>query len=175
MTESHPIHRLPELVSDVRLSLQVEGGAVLDGSPEPSSYREAVQWMVHRNYLRSARYKAQQWAADTAGLDPDVAEFVRVYTRHMHNIGIPVHADLAFAPRHVQARLYVLGELSATRDPRYESGRAVALCHSVRGRSLPPVCWRLFGHVGEEVANRLGLEMQWGGEREPWHWEQIVR
>lgn len=162
--------KLPDLCQEVRDRL-AEGGAVIDGAPVPLAYREAVEWLRNRLYLRTERYQSQQWAADTSGLDPDVFEFVVAFRRFMERLGIPTHADVAFVSRADQSRLYVLGKSpDLPANCAYCTGRAFSLVHSVRGRGLPSVAWEVFHHAGCEVAAKLGLGVQWGGAAAPWQW-----
>lgn len=150
------------------MKLERELSSPIDGSPLPITQREAVRYMAHRLYLRSSRYRDQIHSADTAGLDPDAAEFVQAYMSMMANIGVPVHCDLAFQSRSAGQVAYVLGLQD---DPeRFTTGRAVSIVHSVRGRKLPAICWGIFAHVGHEVAGKLGLGVQWGGHSAPWQW-----
>lgn len=127
--------------------------------------------MVHRLYLRSSRYRDQKWRADTSGCDPDVVEFVKAFMAFMARMGIPTHADVAFVSRATQTRMYVLGQSPhLPGQSPHNTGRAVSLVHSARGRRLPSVAWEVFGHVGHEVAGKLGLRVQWGGLSAPWQW-----
>lgn len=161
---------LPELLAEAKARAEV-GRSVLDGAPLPVTQREAVRYLAHRLYLRSSMYRDQVHQADTAGLDPDVAEFVQAYMRFMAGLGVPVHVDVAFRSRADHHRLFVLGHVDDLASAgRFASGRDVAIVHSVRGRSLPAICWGVFEHVGAEVGSRLGLKVQWGGHAEPWHW-----
>ena len=158
--------KLTELLAEVRLERELANP--IDGSPIPITQREAVRYLAHRLYLRSARYRDQTHQADTAGLDPDVAEFVQAFMRMMANIGIPTHADIAFQTRGAAAAAYVLG-LQSELD-LFTTGRAFTLVHSIRGRKLPAICWGLFAHVGHEVGRKLGLGVNWGGHSAPWQW-----
>lgn len=166
MRPDHPTNRLPELVQQVRDHLAA--GAVIDGSPLPASYRDAVAYMVYRLYLRSSRYRMQWHAADEALHDADVAEFVTAFRRFCERMGVPVHAELAYGTRRDQVRRYVKGEWP------HLPGRCVALIHSVRGRDLPPKCWDVLSHAGHEVAAKLGLKVEWGGHGAPWQWVCVM-
>lgn len=160
---------LPPLMAEARAKRD-GGGAVVNGAPLPASYREAVRFMAHRLYLRSSRYKDQQWRADTAGLDPDVFEFWKAFQRYMANCGIPAIADVAYRSRADEARAYVLSESDALPGSVFNTGRAIAVAHAIYGRDLPRVCWDMYAHAGREVAQRLGLGVQWGGYVAPWQW-----
>lgn len=115
--------------------------------------------MAHRLFLRSARYRDLRHTAETAGLDPAMAEFVQAFQRHAAGLGVPVHCDVAWIRNEDAARLYVLGQADMLpADNPYAVGRAVDIVHSVRGRKLPPICWDIMAHIGQEVAGKLGLE-----------------
>lgn len=130
-----------------------------------------MRYLAHRLFLRSARYRDLCHKADTAGLDPLMAEFVQAFQRHMAGLGIPVYVDVAVIKPADAARLYVLGEAAdlPSHNP-YAIGRAVDIAHAVRGRDLPAICWRIFEHVGLEVASKLGIRVVWGGHSAPWQW-----
>lgn len=167
MTPTHPATKLPALMQEIRD--QLKEGAVVDGAPLPTEPREAVGWMVHRLYLRTSRYREQQWRADTAGLDPDVAEFVQVFRRRAENVGIPTYADIAFRTRAHQARLYVLGQSDELPEQSvYCTGRAFSLRHALK-HDMPAVCWQVLAHIGKEAAASLGLDVAWD-ETCPWQW-----
>lgn len=143
----------------------------LNAEPPPISYREAVRYLAHRLYLRTARYKSQLCTADTARLDPAAEEFQRAFVRHMAGIGIPAYCDVGYLTRADEVGLYVRGE-SDTLSPAlsHASGHVVSLAHGLRGREMDKLCWEVFSHVGHEVAGRLGLGVQWGGMSAPWQW-----
>lgn len=156
-------------MQDVRRESEV-GGGVIDGAPIPLTNRDAVAYMVHRLYLRSTRYRGQQWLSDTAGLDPDVFEFFSAFKRLMENLGVPVHADVAFLARPAHASAYVLGRVDEPPHAvDYASRRAFSLVHSIRGRALPLICWDVFRHCGIEAAGKVGVEVL--NSRDcPWLW-----
>lgn len=160
------MHRLPELVREVQETMGK--GVAGDGHPLPTSYRAGMAWLQHRLYLRTGRYKSQLQRADTAALDPDAYEFVRAFQRFMANLGIPVVCDVYAAPRD-EARWFITG-LTQVRPSGLPPGRTVSITHAVRGRDLPPICWRIFEHSGLEVALKLGMGVQWGGLSAPWQW-----
>lgn len=170
VTESHPLMKLPDLVRDVQDSL-TEGGPVIDGAPIPLVYREAVRFLSHRNYLRSSRYKDQWWRADTSGLDPDVFEYVQGFRRQMENIGIPVVPDVVATS--ADAQRWFVFELEDEAPSTLTPGRSFAMRHALRGHTMPEICWRIFGHVGREVAGKLGVDVRWGGHTCPWRWDVL--
>lgn len=157
VTEQHPLHKLGRLVDEVKASIGEGGGGT---APLPAGYRTAVAYMADRAYLRTRQYADAGWQADTAGLDPDVSEFVRVFRRSLANIGVPAFADVS----HLKMA-YVLGQTTVL------PCRSFSMAHCVRGRSLPKLSWSVLGHVGLEVAAKLGLKVRWGGHAAPWLWE----
>lgn len=136
-----------------------QGGAVIDGAPLPVTYREAVQWLSARLYLRTTGYRTLHASFPVAGLDDDVQEFVRVYQRHLANIGIPLNVDVGLRTAADAARLYVLGLTDSHHAGVFASGRAISVCHAIRGHDLPDIAWRVFRHVAVEAGSRLGLTL----------------
>lgn len=145
---------------------------VSDGNPDPISYREAVRFLAHRLYLRSATYRTQRVQANVVDLCPELADFVQGFLGMMESLTIPAICDVGYLSRADEARLYVLGVIDAmSATSPHATGRTVSLCHAVRGRNLSPMCWDVFAHVGKEVAQKRGIKgVQWGGSAAPWSW-----
>lgn len=170
--EEHPLRLLPNLMAEVRERLEtlpIHDEGVPDGTPEPASYREAVRYLAHRNYLLSPRYRRKLWSQDVRQLKPELSEFADEFRKHMARLGVPVYADIC--SRAGEHRAYVTGRI-AKPGPEclYMEGRAVSLVHAVRGRNVNTLCWQVFEHCGLEVAGKLCLGVQWGGVSAPWLW-----
>lgn len=123
--------------------------------------------MAHRNYLRSSRYEYQCWLGRRVRLAPHALEFATEFVKFAHKLGIPILIGMG-----VRSHMaYVMG----ADDPAFEAGSAVALSHAVKGQAMPAICWRVFAHVGEEVAGKLGCGVQWGGLSAPWLWNVVPK
>lgn len=136
----------------------------------PTKYAEAVGYLRRGTFLKTARYREQQWSANRTGAAEPLLEFERAFVKRMAALGIPVFAKTVVVPNEVQARLFVTGksEWRAGESP-HNRGVAVEIVHSLRD-DLPKICWEIFHHVGKETARALGLQVEWGGPTKPGLW-----
>ena len=146
-----------------------------EAPPLPETYAEALRYLTAKPFLASARHRAQAWRADRKDADPDILAFERAFIARFRKLGIPMFAHCVCRPEAVQARLFIQGRTQARpgQSP-HNFGMAVDLVHGVRAWDVPRPCWDLIGHVGKEVADRLSLNLTWGGDwkfYDPAHWE----
>jgi hypothetical protein len=53
-------------------------------------------------------------------------------------------------------------------------GCAVDIVHSLYHWEIDKLCWDIVGHIGKQVAKRVGVDVVWGGDwrfYDPAHWE----
>lgn len=167
-------NRLPELVEEAMAELGVnEWGEFAErlqpNLPEPQDFRQAVRWMRHEVYVRSAAYQGQGWRAERAGGDPGLLAWIDRTARKFALLGVPVLAKTIVVTEAEQNRLFVQG-LSEHRfgQSLHNHGRAVELVHGLFDRDLPPACWTAISQVGFQAANWLDIELEWGGDHHPW-------
>lgn len=185
MGPNHPIHQLPKLVQEIEAELQFppdrpEMREAPMAQPEieiqvPQTYAEALRFMVNKPFIDGTRHKAQKWRAKRAGAHPDILLFEAAFTRHFAKLGVPMFAHCIWRTNEEQARLRLQGHTKAgPGESPHNWGRAVDLVHGTKAWELPRPCWDLVGHVGKEVAKRLGIAVDWGGDwkfYDPAHWE----
>lgn len=141
----------------------------------PATYADALRYMVNKPFLKSSRYRAQQWRADRIGAHNNILVFEKAFIRRFEKLGVPMFAHNMVRSEATQRRLYVQGvtKAPAGRSP-HNHGKAVDLVHGIRAWDVPRPCWNLIGHVGKEVAAQLGIKLVWGGDwqfYDPAHWE----
>ena len=169
VTPTHPIHRLPGLVAEVK-AMQAPAP-----SRAPETYGEALRGLVNKPWLATVRFKEQGLVARREGAHAAILEFEAAFCRRFRKLGVPVYAAAMVVSQAEQARLYVQG-LSPSKPGRspHNWGCAVDLRHALPGLVLTRHQWSIFGHVGHELARARGLELVWGGSwssYEPEHWE----
>lgn len=144
-------------------------------TPVPSTYHEALQGLVNREFLGSQRWQQQQWRADRAGANPGLLEFERRFIRRMTRLGIPVFAAEFVRSEARQNDLYALGNSRARGgESPHQFGLAFDLVHSVHGWNIDRKAWALIGHAGKELAAQAGVPVEWGGDwkfYDPAHWQ----
>lgn len=140
----------------------------------PDTYRDALRGIADREFLKTAKYRDQQWRADRKRLDPQLLLFERLLVRRMAKIGVPMFTSEAMRSPARQAQLKADGRSQLTNGP-HMSGYAVDVVHSVHGWEIPRKAWDLVGHVGKEIMLQEGLDLTWGGDwnfYDPAHWER---
>lgn len=53
----------------------------------------------------------------------------------------------------------------------HEFGQACDIFHADWHADMPDICWKVLGHIGEEIALNQGTGVLWGGLPRPYHWE----
>lgn len=80
-------------------------------------------------------------------------------------MGIPVFAHSVVRTRDEQTALYVQGVSKAKAgESMHNYGHAIDIIHSTQGWKLSKHQWLLLGHIGKEVAKRIGVKIRWGGD-----------
>lgn len=141
----------------------------------PDTYREALRGLVDRDFLKSRKYREQQWRAIRAGVDPQMLLFERLLIRRMGKLGVPMFTSEAMRSAERQAKLKAEGRSMLANGPHMH-GMAVDIVHSIKAWDLHKRQWDLIGHVGLEIVAQEGLSIRWGGEwktfYDPAHWER---
>lgn len=141
----------------------------------PSAYADELRGLVDFAFCFSDKYSEQQGRADRTGADPGLLEFERKLVKRAYKLGIPLFAHSVVRYADEQNRLYVKGVTKARAgDSPHNFGCAVDLIHGTKGWSLTEKQWEIIGHLGEELAKSLTLDVTWGGRwrfYDPAHWE----
>lgn len=139
------------------------------------TFDAALRAMVDRAFLKSERHQGQHWRANREGAHPDILEFERKLIAEFARLGVPLFAHCVVRPSWEQDALKAQGfsKAGAGESP-HNFGLAVDLVHGTKGWELTRKQWALVGHVGHEVAKRIGVKVEWGGSwkfYDPAHWE----
>lgn len=141
----------------------------------PANYRDALRGIADPQFLRTPKYREQQWRADRNGLDPQLLLFERMLVRRALQAGIPLFCSEAIRSAKRQQELFVKGFSKLTAGPHMK-GMAVDIIHSVRAWEMDRKQWDLIGHIGKDIIQSEGLEIRWGGDWttfwDPAHWER---
>lgn len=152
--------------------------------------QNALRELTDKPFCRTSRYRGQQVRADREGVyrRPDgfapILEFEGAFVRDCRRRGIPVFAHCVMRTAQEQQAMFDRGVTKARPgQSAHEYGMAVDIIHSVHGWAISKESWRILGHIGCEVAARIGVKVEWGGEwdfYDPAHWQlkgwrEIVR
>lgn len=124
----------------------------------PDSYRAAWLHLRSRNFLKTARYRSQQWKAERRGADPKLEAFEKAFIAKAAELEIPLYAPLVVRSEATQQRLYVMGKEPTESSPHTE-GVAIQIVHGQFGTNLPGICWDLIEHIGREAAASVGARV----------------
>lgn len=141
----------------------------------PTNYRDALRGIVDREFLKTRKYRDQQWRAIRPAADPQILLFERLLVRRMLKIGVPMYATEVMRDKERQAEL-VKQKRSQLYDGPHMHGMAVDVVHSLKLWDMTKMQWDLIGHVGKEIIAQEGLSIRWGGDWktlwDPAHWER---
>lgn len=137
-----------------------------------SHYRDALKWMRRPHFLETPRYRTLQWSADRNGAFEPLVAFERGFCARFRKLGIPVHCRefMRTKAKHEELLRRKLIGYPFGKSP-HNFGYAVQLVHSVLGSDMPSICWDIFRHVGEELAEQLSLDVEWHGPEFPYQWQ----
>ena len=167
--------------NELHLKLVPEPGVDLEANP--ADHQEAVRVMQNPDRFLTLQYCRQLTSADKRnpvetpeyskpGCMPELKRFERTFIRRLAKKDIPFYCVEMFREPGRQVELYIRGE--SPDMPGYsahEEGRACDLLHADYGMRLPPRCWEVIGHIGQEIALTQQLPIVWGGMLRPAHWE----
>lgn len=141
---------------------------------------DALRYLRYKDFLLTQRWTEQQMRADRQGAHPEILAFEKAFIARFRRLGIPMFAHSVWRTPEEQTRLYVTGFSNAMpEDAPHCGGVAVDLIHSIKGWEIPTLGWKLIGEIGKEVAQRIGVKVEWGGdwktrkfpEGDPAHWQ----
>ena len=154
----------------------------VDRRIEVVNYQTALRQLMDKPFLLTQKYRAQQGRAvrTTAWRDPDtgvqpIVVFERALISDFRSRGIPMFAHCVVRTHAEQDELFEKGRSKARAGQSpHNYGMAVDLVHSKFAWKLDLKSWEIIGHIGYEVAGRLGIGIEWGGEwnfYDPAHWQ----
>lgn len=130
-----------------------------------TTYQTALRQLMNKPFLRTPKYREQQTRARREGANPLLLEFEAALVNDFKRRGIPMFAHNIVRTADEQDALFRQGVTNAKghRSP-HNYGMAVDVIHSVKAWGLDRRSWAIIGHVGNEVAARLGIDIRWGGD-----------
>lgn len=144
----------------------------------PADFAEALRGMANKPFLKSQKYQEQQMRANRDGAHPKILAFEKTFIKRMAKLNVPVFAHCVVRTEVEQLREFLDG---TSKDHPGDgiwphNGTAVDIVHSNKAWALSDLDWKLFHHVGKEVAAQCGLirRIEWGGSwsfYDPAHWQ----
>lgn len=143
--------------------------------PLPSTHQAAAIAMTDRSTVNSVKYKERCISVSTDGSHEDIVRFGNALVAELQRRGMPFFAHCWARDRDTQNRLFRQGHTKA-RWPNspHNRGAAVDIVHYGRYWDLTGKQWAVVGLIGKEVARRLNLKVEWGGDwsfYDPAHWQ----
>ncbi len=154
------------------------------------NYQTALKQLTNKPFCKTPKWREQQGRAERqgayvqdvykkngeyAGTSTPILDFEKAMVADCRKRGIPFFAHCVMRSEREQQKLFVTGKSKARKGHSpHQYGMAVDLIHGIHGWDLDRKSWEIIGHIGYEVANRIGVDIQWGGEwsfYDPAHWE----
>lgn len=129
-------------------------------------YEGALAWMSRPYAMGTTWWQEKQWLAERKFGYGRLLEWEAAFVARFAKLGVPVHCDRFVLP--VSSLAGASPGLQKLMQP-YVDGYACDLVHSTI-KDMPPICWEIFRHVGEELAEQVGLDVVWRGPQKPWAW-----
>lgn len=128
------------------------------------------------NYFTSDQMLRQHGRADWNHTPVELRLFAARLIGQMRKHNVPFYVHTALRTKEDQNAAFDRG-VSRLKYPRapHCQGAAVDIVHSVHHWDLTRQEWDTVGHIGKLIAQKMGLDITWGGDwRAPWdpaHWE----
>ena len=141
----------------------------------PATFQQAIKSLADQEFLVSPTWLRQKMRANRVGADADIVSFERAFVAECAKYGIPVFTHCVVRDEQEQQRVYDEGHSAAKfgQSP-HNHGMAADIIHSKRAWEIEQIEWELLGHIGFEVARRLNIKVEWGGDWKFWdpaHWQ----
>lgn len=148
---------------------------MLERSVKVTGNKTALKQLVNKPFLDHPKYKQQQGRCVRDGTHPDLLLFEKALIKEFKRRGMPFFTHEMMRDEKRQQMLFVKGRSkSKYGQSPHNYGLAMDTVHSVLGWQLDAYSWEIVGHLGKEVANRLCIKIDWGGDWEfydPAHWQ----
>lgn len=131
---------------------------------------------MDKPFTTTFKFREQQGRADRKNARPEIVTFERALVQALRRQGMPFFCHNMWRDDEWQDRLFAQGvSNSRAGQSPHNHGMAADIVHSKYAWELHRLSWDLVGHIGYEVAKRLQIAIQWGGDwKDPWdpaHWE----
>lgn len=145
------------------------------GLPDDVRVATIKRLAVDRSYFISDTYLRQLTRADYQNVRGDVARFSAHFVLALRRHRLPFYVHEAFRTPDRQAELVAQGRSRAIPPiAPHVQGCAVDVVHSRFGWQLTRTEWSAIGKIGQSVADKLNIPMEWGGTwsfYDPAHWQ----
>lgn len=149
---------------------------VLHGPPEEGKFWKVPERLGRgQQYFYEEIYLRQSLRANWSGCDPQIMLFASGLVLEARKAGVPLFVHTA---RRTPAEQRALFEMGRSNDPGPHAphvvGAAVDIVHSAFAWQMSESEWQFIGKLGRDVAAKLRLQVDWGGEWEfydPAHWQ----
>jgi hypothetical protein len=136
------------------------------------NYQTAMRELMDKPFCSSLKYREQQARSERKGAFYDkeaknypIVIFEAAFIRDLRRRGMPFFAHNMVRTAKQQDKLYKDGKSQRKGGKSaHNYGMAVDIIHSVHGWNIDKLSWEIVGHIGKEVAQRLGIEVRWGGD-----------
>lgn len=140
------------------------------------TFQEALRGLLDRDYCASIQWEKQQQRANREGAHEKIVEFERTLVRRAAKLGLPLYAHCVVRTSDEQLRLFVEGKSKDSPDDGFWPHRrhAVDIVHGQKHWNMTRKQWAMVGVLGKEVADSLGIKVEWGGDwrfYDPAHWQ----
>lgn len=136
---------------------------------------EALKNLADPEWAASLPYRRQAARIDWTGANPDIKEFAVKLVKHARKYDVPLYVHCCLRSNEVQADLKARGVSKAgPGQSPHNYGLAVDIVHGRRHWELNGAEWDLIGTMGFEVARKMNLKVEWGGNWNFWdpaHWQ----
>lgn len=142
----------------------------------------AMRELMNKPYCGSREFRERQNRARRIGVycDPAsgrflIGEFEKAFVSKLRKRGMPFYAHNMVRTWEEQDALFdrKVSKARGGQSP-HNYGMAVDVVHCERHWDLSEEAWEIVGHTGKEVAKRLRIDIEWGGDwsfYDPAHWE----
>ncbi len=141
----------------------------------PLTFQDAAKALSTPSVVQGLDYREKVVKTVRDGTHPKIVEFYQKFNRELKNRGIPMYAFCFYRSAKRQNNLYAMGNTKAKAgDSPHNWGLAVDIVHTQRFWDLTPREWAVIGAIGKEVARRMKLKVNWGGDwdfYDPAHWQ----
>lgn len=139
------------------------------------NYQTAMRQLINKPYLATPKWREQQGRAARQGCHPEILEFEKAFISEMRRRGIPMFCHNMYRTGDEQDKLFKEGRSKLIGgQSAHNHGMAADIVHSTLAWGLDKRAWAIVGHIGFEVASRLKLDLEWGGDwdfYDPAHWQ----
>lgn len=147
----------------------------LKGAPDDVRFTAAERLKVGPAYFTRDSYLRQQHRADYQQVSPELMVFGARLVFAFRKKQVPLYVHSAFRTAAEQKAAFDRG-VSKVKWPHAShcQGAALDIVHGSYHWDMNKAEWDTIGHVGKIIADRMGLQLTWGGDWSFWdpaHWE----